>query len=100
MPRLIGKALADDIANTVIEDSEPERQAEEVIWKKAQRRQRREETYRKNGQAPSDAVEVVADSDTDNSAKPSSPKHVAPSVIEINGMAVRCLSSLKVLHGS
>ena len=96
MPRLIGKALADDIANTVIEDSEPERQAEEVIWMKAQRRQRREETYMKNGEAPSDAVEVVAD--TNNSAKPSSPKHVDPSVIEINGMAVRCLSSLKVLH--
>ncbi|KAF8517827.1 hypothetical protein JB92DRAFT_3142213 [Gautieria morchelliformis] len=81
MARLTGKALAEDIANTVLEDSEPERQAEEST-RKQQERHRREQQKRNEETGPdaSDQVAVVV-------ASISSPlfisKVVEPSVIEI-----------------
>lgn len=50
MPRLIGKALEYDIANTIVEDSEPERAAEAAKEKEVRRgrKKRKQEQIREN----------------------------------------------------
>lgn len=87
MPRLIGRALQDDMAHTIIEDSEPEREAEEAILKE-QRRIRKAEAKRQKEAAKtqqSGEVIIISDSERIVHSIPST-KPIEPSFIEISGM--------------
>jgi hypothetical protein len=84
MARLTGKALAEDIANTVLEDSEPERQAEESTRKQQERHRREPKRNEETGPEASGQVVVVVEGST--SSPLSISKVIEPSVIEISGM--------------
>lgn len=92
MARLTGKALVEDIANTVIEDSEPERQAEAVIQKEQRKQQRRKKS--KNNEQPGPEVSDKSITEVppgrDSTEAPFFPQHLESGVIETSGMTVRC----------
>ena len=95
MPRLTGKALVDDIANTILEDSEPERQAEEAKQEEKRRKQRKQKQRSEGAEAEaraevSDEIIVVSESERNNLALRPVPKCRESSVIEIGGMDSVC----------
>ncbi|GJJ07488.1 hypothetical protein Clacol_001690 [Clathrus columnatus] len=61
MPHLSGQALEFDIANTVIEDSEPERVAEAAREKEARRRRRRQKQVERNEDSGKQIPEIESD---------------------------------------
>ncbi|KAF8529056.1 hypothetical protein BU17DRAFT_80211 [Hysterangium stoloniferum] len=89
MPRLTGRALALDMANTIIEDSEPEREAEAAKLKGNKKRRKKEPKAQSDeeddGSIPRHDTVVLTERENNFSTATSLPSIcVVPEVIEIS----------------
>ncbi|KAF8591431.1 hypothetical protein K439DRAFT_1626837 [Ramaria rubella] len=91
MARLAGKALEYDMANTILEDSEPEREAEEALRKENKRKRREQKIKKKQeggNQPEASNVIILSDSQGGSVVLDSTPKNVGQSILAISDTVV------------
>jgi len=102
MARLTGQALHEDILNTIVEDSEPERAALEATQKEERKKRRAEKKRRKEETKQPELDEVILVSDSKRTVLPTTPAAAQHSVIEISGMypvvTITCVGYLERLR--